>query len=195
MNSSGIRSATGSGAPTSSRRRRARLIVVTLAAAVPLSLILLLTALTGDDPEEVVAAPTTTTSPPSLIPRTTTTETVDPEPDCRSDAADQSSAEDVAAAFEYAIFTLRSAETARGLVAPDADGLIGTVDNLRGAVEASKPGTTYCVVAIETAPSRVRVELTVTEPETPAVLYRQQMTTVEVDGRHFISSIVDAVDG
>lgn len=117
--------------------------------------------------------------------------TPSPEPaGCPVSAGDQNSGEGVIAAFEHAYYTLRSADAAIALLTPP--GAAPFAADMQSAINATPEGTTYCMTVTGVSAGTYAMELTESRPSGKGASLFQRITTAEIDGRHFITSITDA---
>lgn len=137
---------------------------------------------TDDEPSNIseivnsVATPSTTPSP---------------EPaGCPVTAGDQSSGEGVIAAFEHAYYSLRSADAVIAVMAPGA--VSYSPAEVQAGIDSIPAGTTYCMTVTGVSAGTYALELTETRPSGKGASLFQRITTAEIDGRHFITSITDA---
>ncbi|MFI6779194.1 hypothetical protein [Nocardia sp. NPDC050412] len=110
------------------------------------------------------ASPPTTTSPPGGACTGLSGQTV------TDTAGDTHSLPGVIAAFEHAYYRQRSAETALGLVAPEA-GL--TVEGLAAGIASIPIGTTHCVAITPIAEGTAEVHLVERHPDGQRIDYLQ----------------------
>lgn len=109
---------------------------------------------------------------------------------CPVTPGDQSSSEAAIAAFEHAYYTLRSADAVIAVMAPGA--VSYSPPEMQAGIDSIPAGTTYCMTVTGVSPGTYALELTETRPVGKGLSLRQLITTAEIDGRHFITSITDA---
>ncbi|MDT2007241.1 hypothetical protein FXW78_26825 [Rhodococcus opacus] len=104
--------------------------------------------------------------------------------ECRADRGDQKSGAGVIAAFNFAYYSQRNGEAARGLATSTSSVLPGP--ELQKVIDAVPIGTNYCLRTIELSDGVYLVDLSVMQPAQPVKRGTQTVTTQKVDGRWYV---------
>ncbi|QNG20826.1 hypothetical protein G4H71_09640 [Rhodococcus triatomae] len=92
--------------------------------------------------------------------------------------------------FDYAYYVERDGVKAASFGAPES-GLDAAA--IQDGIDNHIPeGTQHCLEVTETAPGEFAVKLSTREGDRPVRTARQIITTTEIDGRHYITTIGDA---
>ncbi|MGV9679202.1 hypothetical protein ACWDSJ_28305 [Nocardia sp. NPDC003482] len=93
-------------------------------------------------------------------------------------------------AFQHAYYDARSGEQVRALVLPDAP--VSPAATIQQGIDTIPASTAYCLTVTEHQPTHFLVEVFERRPSGETKTYRQNVTTVDRDGRTFIDSITNA---
>lgn len=93
-------------------------------------------------------------------------------------------------AFQHAYYVARSGEQVRALVLPEAP--VSSADTIQKGINTIPDKTNYCLTITELEPARYLVEVFERRPSGETKTYRQNVTTVDRDGRTFIDTVTSA---
>ncbi|WP_445009100.1 hypothetical protein [Rhodococcus marinonascens] len=94
---------------------------------------------------------------------------------------------DAILAFDYAYYVERDGAKAREIAAPDA--LLGSAEDIQDGIDTLPDGTEHCLEITETETGRYAVTLSELRPGGLKQRYEQVVTTADVGGRTYITSI------
>ncbi|WP_198163510.1 hypothetical protein [Rhodococcus sp. WMMA185] len=94
---------------------------------------------------------------------------------------------DAILAFDHAYYVDRDGAKARAVGAPDAE--MGSAADIQGGIDTLPVGTEHCLTITETGIGRYAVTLSELRPNGSMQRYKQVVTTADVGGRTYITSI------
>jgi hypothetical protein len=92
--------------------------------------------------------------------------------------------------FQHSYYVERSGQRARQVVAPEAP--VSPAATIQQGIDSVPAGTEHCLTITAQEPGRYLVEMTVRGPNGATTLYRQDVTTMDRDGRTLITGITSA---
>ncbi|WP_246003245.1 hypothetical protein [Nocardia tenerifensis] len=93
-------------------------------------------------------------------------------------------------AFQRAYYGARSGEQVRALALPEAP--LPAAETIQQGIDTVPAATAYCLTITEHQPTHYLVEIFERRPSGETRTYRQNVTTVDRDGRTFIDTISNA---
>lgn len=93
--------------------------------------------------------------------------------------------------FQHAIYTERNGVKARTFVAPDTVNVSQAETIQSAGIDPTPIGTRYCLRIVELAPETYAVDLTEQRPDGKTTVYRQNVATVNQEGRNLIFAIYE----
>lgn len=103
------------------------------------------------------------------------------------DPGDQTSGPNVIKAFDYAYYQWRSGTAARAMVS--ANGKVGSAIDIQTAIDVLDPQLRYCLAITDQGNNVYGVELTEIPTAGQRRIIRQEITTTEIGGKHWIAAI------
>ncbi|MGW0021613.1 hypothetical protein ACWDUD_25135 [Rhodococcus sp. NPDC003382] len=124
--------------------------------------------------------------PATAAPASTTASAAADDP-CSPGEGDQSSGEGVIAALEHRYYLLRSGESVRELMAPDAP--LPDAATIQQGIDTVPLGTTHCLEVTAIGPNAYSAQITEVRPDRRSEFKQRITTTTAEDGRVMIRSI------
>jgi hypothetical protein len=93
-------------------------------------------------------------------------------------------------AFQRAYYGARSGEQVRALVLPESP--VSSAETIQQGINTIPASTAYCLTITEHQPTHFLVEVFERRPSGETKTYRQNVTTVDRDGRTFIDTVSNA---
>ncbi|WP_228809784.1 hypothetical protein [Nocardia otitidiscaviarum] len=93
-------------------------------------------------------------------------------------------------AFQRAYYGARSGEQVRALVLPES--AVSSAETIQQGIDTIPASTAYCLTITERQPTHFLVEVFERRPSGETKTYRQNVTTVDRDGRTFIDTVSSA---